>query len=215
MATQVAAPGAQFSEEKLIRAGQRGEAQALNTLFRRHHKSLFRSALGVMGNPEDAEDALQDGLLSAFKNLKRFEGRSQFSTWLRRIVVNAALMRRRALAIRPSPAIPAPLNGDDIPIAERLVSKGPSPEQLLGRLEIRETIRKHLDELSPIHRNAFDLRVVRGYKTIEAARLLGVPVNTLKARLWRARHQLASRLSRTLLSDVVTPADREYDPREM
>jgi len=76
-------------------------------------------------------------------------------------------------------------------------------------------IKKHVDELSPIHRNVFVLRIVRGYKTIEAARLLGVPVNTLKARLWRARHQLATRLSRTLLDDVNTPSDREYAPVEI
>jgi hypothetical protein len=84
MATQ-AASSMQISEESLIRAGQRGQAQALNTLFRRHHKSLYHLAPGVMGNPEDAEDALQDGLLSAFRSLKSFEGRSQFSTWLTRI----------------------------------------------------------------------------------------------------------------------------------
>ena len=101
MATQVAL-SRKISEERLIRAGQRGEVQALNTLFRRHHQSLFHSALGVMGNPEDAEDALQDGLLSAFRNLKSFEGRSHFSTWLTRIVINAAFMRRRGLAVRPT-----------------------------------------------------------------------------------------------------------------
>jgi RNA polymerase sigma-70 factor (ECF subfamily) len=85
-----------------VRAGQRGDAQALNALFRRHHQSLFHSVRRVMGNHEDAEDALQDGLLSAFLNLKSFEGRSQFSTWLTRIVINAALMRRRSMASRPT-----------------------------------------------------------------------------------------------------------------
>src|SRR3981081_4966188 len=94
MATQ-AAVGIQLSEENLIRAGQRGDHQAVETLFRRYHRPLFQTALRVMGNNEDAEDALQDGLLSAYRNLKRFEGRSQFSTWLTRIVINAALMRRR------------------------------------------------------------------------------------------------------------------------
>jgi RNA polymerase sigma-70 factor (ECF subfamily) len=201
MATQVA-PNKRISEERLIRAGQRGEAPALNTLFHRHHQSLFRSALGVMGNPDDAEDALQDGLLSAFRNLKSFEGRSQFSTWLTRIVINAALMRRRCLAARPTTAAIEPLSRNEIPITERLVSKGPTPEQLFGRLEIREMINDHIDELSPILRTVFVLRVVREYNTTEAARILSVPVNTLKARLWRARRQLAKRLSRTLFYGV-------------
>jgi RNA polymerase sigma-70 factor (ECF subfamily) len=211
MATQVA-PSKKISEERLIRAGQRGDAQALNILFRRHHQSLFHSALGVMGNPEDAEDALQDGLLSAFRSLKSFEGRSQFSTWLTRIVINAALMRRRGLAARPTTAVVEPLSRNEIPITERLVYRGPTPEQLFGRLEIREMIKDHIDELSPNLRTVFVLRIVREYKTSEAARILSMPVNTLKARLWRARHQLAARLSRTLLNDVNAPSDCEYVP---
>ena len=95
MATQVAV-GTELNEAKLIRAGQRGDSQAVETLFRRYQRPLFQTALRVLGNAEDAEDALQDGLLSAYRNLKRFEGRSQFSTWLTRIVINAALMRRRS-----------------------------------------------------------------------------------------------------------------------
>lgn len=203
MAIQVV-PNKRISEERLIRAGQRGEPQALNTLFHRHRQSLFHSALGVMGNPEDAEDALQDGLLSAFRNLKSFEGRSQFSTWLKRIVVNAGLMRRRGLAARPITVV-EPLGSNAFPITERLVSKDPTPEQLFGRWEIREMIKDHIDELSPILRTVFVLRIVRDYKTTEAARILSVSVNTVKARLWRARHQLATRLSRTLLNDLNAP----------
>jgi RNA polymerase sigma-70 factor, ECF subfamily len=204
MAIQVA-PSKKISEERLIRAGQLGEPQALNTLFHRHQRSLFHSALGVMGNPEDAEDALQDGLLSAFRNLKSFERRSQFSTWLTRIVVNAALMRRRGRAGRSITAVGEPLSRNEIPITERLISKDPTPEQLVGRLEIREIIRDHIAELSPVLRTVFVLRIVREYKTTEAARILRVSANTVKARLWRARHQLAARLSRTLLNDVTAP----------
>ncbi len=69
MATQVAST-TKINEERLVGAGQLGDAQALNALFRRHHQSLFHSVLRVMGNHEDAEDALQDGLLSAFRNLR-------------------------------------------------------------------------------------------------------------------------------------------------
>jgi RNA polymerase sigma-70 factor, ECF subfamily len=199
------APSKKTSEEGLVRAGQRGEPEALNTLFHRHHRSLFHSALRVMGNPEDAEDALQDGLLSAFRNLKSFEGRSQFSTWLTQIVVNAALMRRRSRAGRPITAVGEPLSRNEIPITERLVSKGPTPEQLVGRLEIREVIKDHIAELSPTLRTVFVLRIMRECKTTEAAKILRVSANTVKARLWRARHQLAARLNRTLLNDVNAP----------
>jgi len=211
MATQFA-PDTQVSEESLVQAGQHGDAQALNTLFHRHQRTLFHSALGIMGNPQDAEDALQDGLLTAFRNLKSFEGRSQFSTWLTRVVINAALMRRRGQAVRPSAAAAESINRDEIPFAERLVSKGPDPEQLFGRLEIREIIKFHIDELAPILRAAFVLRKVREYSTSETAKMLRVSEETLKGRLWRARRQLARRVSRNLLQGMNAPPDHEYEP---
>jgi RNA polymerase sigma-70 factor (ECF subfamily) len=195
MPTQ-AAHDKRITEESLIGAGQRGDAQALSALFRRHHQLLFHSVRRVMGNHEDAEDALQDGLLSAFRNLKKFEGRSQFSTWLTRIVINAALMRRRSMASRPAIAMDGPRDENETSLAERLVSKGLTPEQILGRLEIREMFKEHIEELSPILRTVFLLRIMRECTTLETAAILRVPVNTVKARLWRARRQLAGRLSR-------------------
>jgi len=206
MATQVAvAVGTQFNEEKLIRAGQKGDSQAVETLFQRYHRPLFQTALRVLGNAEDAEDALQDGLLSAYRNLKRFEGRSQFSTWLTRIVINAALMRRRSAKARPAVSLDEPPREDELPV-ERFAAKGPNPEQVFAGTELREMISANLDELSPLLRTAFVLREVEGYSTGEAAKKLGVTENTLKARLWRARHQLAERLGRRLrrFSDDVT-----------
>jgi RNA polymerase sigma-70 factor (ECF subfamily) len=191
-----------ISEEKLIRAGQRGDAQALNTLFRRHRQPLFNLALGIMGNAEDAEDALQDGLLSAFCGLGRFEGRSRFSTWLTRIVINAAFMRRRGLTTRPVTDATESYGRDEIPITERLVSKSANPEQLLVRLETRDIINGHIDELSPVLRTVFTLRIVRECTTNEAAKILGISVDSVKARLWRARRALAKRLSGTLFHDI-------------
>jgi RNA polymerase sigma-70 factor (ECF subfamily) len=187
-------------EETLIQAGQRGDLQALNVLFRRHHPSLFHSVMRVMHNREDAEDALQDGLLSAFRNLKKFEGRSQFSTWLTRIVINAALMRRRSMATRLlATSSLEPDREDETPLAERVASKSLTPEQLLGRQEILEIFRAHIEELSPALRSVFLLRIVQECTTNEAAEILSVPINTVKARLWRARHQLARRLRSTSL----------------
>ncbi len=197
MATQVAVE-IQGSEEKLIRAGQRGDHEAVEMLFRRYQRPLFQTALRVLGNTEDAEDALQDGLLSAYRNLKRFEGRSQFSTWLTRIVINAALMRRRSAKARPAVSLDETPREDELPAAERFADDRPTPEQVLENTEIREMISENLDELSPLLRTAFVLREVQGYSTGEAAKKLGVTENTLKARLWRARHQLAERLGRRL-----------------
>src|SRR6201981_3832083 len=193
MATQVAV-GLQFNEERLIRAGQKGDSQAVEALFRRYHRPLFQTALRVLGNAEDAEDALQDGLISAYRNLKRFEGRSQFSTWLTRIVINAALMKRRSAKARPAVSLDETHHEDELPAAERFADDSPDPEQLYAGTEIREIINKKLEELSPLLRTAFVLREVHGYSTGEAAKQLGVTENTLKAVLWRARHQPAERV---------------------
>ena len=208
MATQTAATrmamtpqsaiATQLSEDQLIRAGQRGDAQAVEALFRRYQRPLFQTALRVLGNTEDAEDALQDGLLSAYRNMKRFEGRSQFSTWLTRIVINAALMRRRSAKARPAVSLDEPPREDELPIAERFAAEGPNPEQVFAGTELREMISENLEELSPLLRTAFVLREVEGYSTGEAAKKLGVTENTLKARLWRARHQMAERLGQRL-----------------
>jgi len=197
MATQVIGTTEQ-SEQKLIRAGQRGDAAAIEMLFRRYQRPLFQTALRILGNAEDAEDAMQDGLLSAYRNLKRFEGRSQFSTWLTRIVINAALMKRRSAKARPAVSLDDTQRENELPAAERFADERPDPEQLYAGAEIREMIDENLDDLSPLLRSAFVLREVQGYSTGEAARKLGVTENTLKARLWRARHQLAARLGRRL-----------------
>jgi RNA polymerase sigma-70 factor (ECF subfamily) len=203
MATQAAVATSsggtlQINEDTLIRAGQRGDHDAMEALFRRYHRPLFQTALRVLGNAEDAEDALQDGLLSAFRNLKRFEGRSQFSTWLTRIVINAALMRRRSAKARPAVSLDETPREDELPASERFADDGPNPEQVFASTELREIITENLEELSPLLRTAFVLREVQGYSTGEAAKKLGVTENTLKARLWRARHQLAERLGRRL-----------------
>src|SRR6201981_4267883 len=154
MATQVAV-ATELNEAKLIRAGQRGDALAVETLFRRYQRPLFQTALRVLGNNEDAEDALQDGLLSAYRNIKRFEGRSQFSTWLTRIVINAALMRRRSAKSRAAGSrVENPRDGG-LPASERFADDSPDPEQVAVSTELREMISENLDELSPLLRTAF------------------------------------------------------------
>ena len=183
------------SEDDLIRASQRGDTEASEILFRRYHLPLFHTALRVTRNVQDAEDALQDGLLSAYRSLSNFERRSKFCTWLTRIVINAALMKQRKIKARPL----VPL--EDMPQDERhrvfklLIHLGPNSEEMCAGGETEEIVKQGLLELSPLLRSAFVLRGLQGYSTREAARVLGVTENTFKARLWRARHQLASRMS--------------------
>lgn len=182
-------------EETLIRQAITGNRAALEVLFGRHSGALYQSALKLLGNPEDAEDALQDGMLSAFRNLRRFEGRSQFSTWLTRIVINAALMRLRSQRGRPAVSIDEPVGDTDLTLGDQLADSAPTPEEVCAREELREMLDRNVRGLSPEMRTALRLRDVEGLSTREAAETLGVPENTLKSRLHRARLQLAERLN--------------------
>jgi RNA polymerase sigma-70 factor (ECF subfamily) len=186
------------SEEQLIDSGLKGDARSLDTLFARNNRALYQTALRVLGNPEDAEEALQEGLLSAYRNLPRFERRSQFSTWLTRIVINAALMRRRSKRSRPAVSLDEVVTEGELPLADRFADDGPNPEQLYAGTELGDRMNKKLAEISPLLRTAFWLREIEGLTAEEAARVLGVSRNTLKARLWRARQELAARLGLSL-----------------
>ncbi len=133
----------QAPEEKgLINRAVRGDASAFESLYARHKRALFQTALRVLGNVEDAEDALQEGLLAAYRNLKRFEGRSQFSTWLTRIVINASLMRRRSMRSRPAVSLENFSDEENtIPAEERFAAADPSPEEIYERRELSNLIK--------------------------------------------------------------------------
>jgi RNA polymerase sigma-70 factor (ECF subfamily) len=192
--------GRQATDEKtLIKRSLKGDKSALDMLFARYATALYPTALKLMGNPEDAEDALQDGLLSAFRNLRRFEGRSQFSTWLTRIVINAALMRLRSQRARPAVSLDAEvLEQEDLTLADRVRDHRPDPEEAYAHKEMGEIYLRNLQDLPPALRSAVELRDVQGLSTEEAAQALGVPEGTLKSQLHRARLQLAGLLKKAL-----------------
>lgn len=206
MATQAMRAGTpeKLDECHLILAGRRGDERALEALFHRYHNLLFQAAFRILRNTQDAEDSLQDALVSACCSFERFEGRSQFSTWLTRIVINAALMKRRTIKARRSVSLDDILHEDELPGMGRFSDPGPDPEQIYLRVELRKIINKNIDELSPRLRVAFTLRHLVGESTAQAAKELGVAQNALKPRVWRARHRLAERL-RCPLEGIVAP----------
>lgn len=184
-------------EDALVRSGLGGDREALDTLFARYTRPLYQTALRLLGNPEDAEDALQDGMLSAVRNLERFEGRSKFSTWLTRIVINAALMRLRSQRARPAVS----LDQEDpeqreLTLAGRLPDPAPGPEETCAREEQFEILQHSLKALPPPLRSAVWLRDVEGLSTAEAARALGLSEGTLKSQLHRARGKLGGLIQR-------------------
>jgi RNA polymerase sigma-70 factor (ECF subfamily) len=182
------------SEAALVRASRRGNNQAIETLFRRYQRQLLGTARRILGNVEDAEDALQEGLLSAYRNVAHFEGRSKFSTWLTRIVVNAALMqRRRATVLRVTSLDDTPTESQ-IPISERVRDDDPNPEELFAHTELREMIQTNVGQLSSPLFTAFVLCGIEEHSQEEAARRLGITVTAMKARMYRARYKLAETL---------------------
>ncbi len=186
-------------QELLIEKAQAGNQDALETLFAKQSPALYQTALRLVGTPEEAEDVLQEGMLSAFRNLRRFEGRSQFSTWLTRIVINAALMRLRSRRARPAVSLDERLaEDDDMTFADQFPDTAPNPEQTVARRELEDLLRRNLETLSPVLRSAFILREMEGFSTEEAAEELGISQGTLKARLHRAKRQLSRLIGRAL-----------------
>jgi RNA polymerase sigma-70 factor, ECF subfamily len=181
-------------EEALVRASQRGNRQAIETLFRRYQRQLLGTARHILGNTEDAEDALQDGLLSAYRNIARFEGRCKFSTWLTRIVVNAALMRRRSAKRIRLTSLDATSLEDEVPMSECVQDSDPNPEQIFAHTELREMIHTNLRQLPSPLSTAFVLCGIEEHSLEEAARRLGITVTAMKARMHRARCKLAESL---------------------
>jgi len=181
-------------EEALVRASRGGNHQAIETLFRRYQRQLLGTARRILGNTEDAEDALQDALLSAYRNVARFEGRCKFSTWLTRIVVNAALMRRRSAKRLQLTSLDATPSEDEVPMSERVQDSDPNPEQLFAHTELREMIQTNVGNLPPPLFTAFVLCGIEEHSLEEAARRLGITVTAMKARMHRARYKLAESL---------------------
>ena len=204
--------GSQSASLQLIARAQAGDQDALEALFSNLSPALYQTALRLVGTPEEAEDVLQEGMLSAYRNLRRFEGRSQFSTWLTRIVINAALMRLRSRRARPAVSLDERLAEDeDMTFADQFPYTAPSPEQVVARRELEALLRRNLATLSPVLRSAFILREMEGFSTEEAAEELGISEGTLKARLHRAKKQLSRLVGRALHRNPDCP-DRDKRP---
>jgi RNA polymerase sigma-70 factor (ECF subfamily) len=180
----------QNREAELIRLAIAGDNSALETLFVAGRPQLHRVAVSVLGNTEDAEDAVQEGLLSAYRNLPRFQGRSRFSTWLTRIVLNAALMSRRRRKRKASTSLEDYNPSREI-LELQVIDTRPTPEQAVFLEEKRHLINSSVAQLTPMLQSAFRLRHFGSLSTREAARFLGVNAKVMKSRSWRARQELA------------------------
>jgi RNA polymerase sigma-70 factor, ECF subfamily len=153
--------------------------------------SLHRYACRVLGNKHDAEDAVQDALLSALKHLGQFRGEARLSTWLTTIVLNCARMQLRKRPRQIHLSLDSRLGEEQgYLLADMLVDSRPNPEEECHESWLNARLSESAARLSPILRRTFQLRYVDHLSICETARVLGVPIGTVKAQTARARAKL-------------------------
>jgi RNA polymerase sigma-70 factor (ECF subfamily) len=178
-------------EATLLASARAGDSTAFECLVMPHWDALLRITQRILRNREDAEDAVQTALLDAFRNLNGFRGHSQFSSWLTRIAMNAAFMRLRVNRRKPETSLDEVDETGETQTRIRLVETRPNPEQEYLAKEGRLLLEKGLKKLRPLYFDVLHLRGVHELSAKETARILELPVGTVKARLHRARTKLA------------------------
>jgi RNA polymerase sigma-70 factor (ECF subfamily) len=177
-----------------------GLADALHEMFLASRPKFLGMAYSILRNKEDAEDAVQDAFLSAFRHMRSFEGRSAFTTWFSRIVLNAALMILRKRTNSRIDSLPEHSNSDEIPWVERIPASQPDPETACAAGETSQLIDVLLGKMSPELKQAFTMTHYDELTSTEAGAVLGVSKGTFKSRLFRARRHLMHHAQRTFAS---------------
>lgn len=181
-----------LTDAELLAAHCAGDPDAFTELVRRHRDRLWAVALRTTGNPEEASDALQDALISAYRRADSFRGDSAVTTWLHRIVVNASLDRLRRRSVRAWTPLPEEGSAASHQLVDtRLLA---DPRAAAESSETVREVRAALATLPPEQRAAIVLVDLEGWSVEEAARVLDCPVGTVKSRCFRGRAKLAERL---------------------
>jgi RNA polymerase sigma-70 factor (ECF subfamily) len=175
------APVERPADTELIARILSGDMRALEMLMRLHNRTLYRTARAILRDDAEAEDAVQEAYLQAYRKLATFRGESKLSTWLVRITANEALMRRRRN--------PRPAETSEQPEA---VSDGPGPQEDAERAQMRRRLEAHIDALPDGYRAVFVLRAVEELSVQETAAALAIPPATVRSRYFRARGLLRS-----------------------
>ncbi|MDT7802004.1 MAG: polymerase sigma-70 factor, subfamily, partial [Actinomycetota bacterium] len=177
-----AGPNDAAEDRALLARHASGDRDAFAELVRRHRDRLWRVALRTLGNAEDAADALQDALLSAYRAAGGFRGEAAVTTWLHRIVVNSCLDLARRRTARPT-----------VPLDESTADDRAAPDEL-GARETAGEVLAALRRLPPEQAAAIVLVDIEGYPVADVAEMLEVPVGTVKSRCARGRARLAETL---------------------
>jgi RNA polymerase sigma-70 factor (ECF subfamily) len=193
--------GSALTDEEIVARVRAGETALFELIMRRHNRRIYRAARAILRDDADAEDVMQDAYVRAFAHLHEFEGRALFSTWLTRIAVNEAMARsRRGRRFQSLDAKTE--ETQSMSTAPRL-----NPEQQVSDGEIRTVLEHAIGGLSDEFRTVFVLRAVEGMTGAETAECLGIPEETVKTRLFRAK----ARLQEALLVALEPAASHAYE----
>jgi RNA polymerase sigma-70 factor (ECF subfamily) len=183
-------------ELELVTRAREGDAGAFSALLRRYEGKIFRLAMNITQNREDAEDVLQEAFLKAYEHLDQFQGNSRFYTWIVRIAVNQALMKLRKRRSDRAVSLDEQIDTGEDTVVREIAAWDPDPEQQYSQEELHQILETAVDDLAPIYRTVFTLRDVDGLSTEETAEVLDLTVPAVKSRLLRARLQLRDKLTR-------------------
>jgi RNA polymerase sigma-70 factor, ECF subfamily len=160
----------------------------LEALMRRHNRMMFRAARAILKDDAEAEEAVQDAYLKAFRAMGTFRGDAKLSTWLVRIAVNEALMRRRKIA----------RGADVVELEPDVRSADEGPERAASRAELRGLLEARIDALPESYRTVFTLRALEELTVEETAQALDIPEATVRTRFFRARGLLREALAQEI-----------------
>ncbi len=183
-------------EGRLVAEAKAGNYAAFEELVNRYEKKIYRLGLNITGNPEDAEEVLQEAFLKAFEHLPEFREDSRFYTWIVRIAVNEGLMKLRKRRSDRSVPIEDSVDDEGDVMPREFADWRPNPEEQLARSELEMILSQAAHSLPPTFRTVFFLRDVEGLSTQETAEMLGLTVSAVKARLFRARMHLRDELTK-------------------
>ncbi len=175
-------------DEALVRRVLGGELGLYEVIMRRHNRRLFRVARSILREDGEAEDVVQDAYVRAYAHLAQFQGESAFGTWLTRIAVHEALARVRKRSRNAS------LDDEAVQSEDVVADRSPSPEQRAHDRELRRVLEDAVDALPLAFRTVFVMRAVDEMSTTDAAAVLGIPEDTVRTRLHRARGLLQAML---------------------
>ena len=186
---------AQASDDELVRLARAGEKECFAHLVQRHQRTMFCIVQGILDNPADSEEVLQESFLKALQHLADFRGEAQFRTWLIQIAVNEARMRRRKY--RPGLYDSIDEAPDDLETfrPRPLRDWDPNPEERLAREEVAQLLERAIRALPRNYREVFVLRDVEHLSGEETAQALGISLSAAKTRLLRARLMMREHLA--------------------